>query len=135
MPRFCVRLVSEALNEDRKAVNGSKVLVVGVAYKADVADVRESPALDIIQLLRDAGAEITYHDPYVPSLNVGDGTLESSDLTEETLGAADCVVVTTRHAGLDFDLLARSAKVVIDTRNAFPLGFQVPAGGARIVKL
>ena len=135
MPRFCVRLVSEALNEDKKAVNGSRVLIVGVAYKADVADVRESPALDIIELLRQSGAEIAYHDPFVPTLNEGKNTLKSTDLTPENIAAADCVVVTTRHSGTDFDVIAQSAKVVIDTRNAYPLGYEPPAGGARIVKL
>ncbi|MEM8883558.1 MAG: nucleotide sugar dehydrogenase, partial [Planctomycetota bacterium] len=135
MPRFCVRLVSEALNEDKKAVNGSRVLVVGVAYKNDVADVRESPALDIVQLLHEAGAEIDYHDPFVPSFRKNGGMLESQPLTEEVIRAADAVVVTCRHTGTDFDLLAREAKVIIDTRNAYPLGYQVPEGGARIVKL
>jgi UDP-N-acetyl-D-glucosamine dehydrogenase len=135
MPRFCVRLVSDALNEDRKAVNGSRVLVMGVAYKNDVADVRESPALDIIQLLRQAGAEIAYHDPFVPSFRDGEQVVESRALTVEEVRAADCVVVTCRHTGTDFDMLAREAKVIIDTRNAYPLGYQLPEGGARIIKL
>jgi len=135
MPRYVVRLVSDALNEKRKAVNGSRILVVGIAYKSDVADVRESPALDIIQLLRKAGAEITYHDPYVPSFRDGPGTLESQPLTPETVRAADCVVVTTRHTGTDFDMIAREAHVIVDSRNAYPLGYDVPADGATIVKL
>ena len=135
MPRYVVRLVSDALNEDRKSVNGSRVLVVGVAYKSDVADVRESPALDIVQLLRQAGAEITYHDPYVPSFREGGDVLESQPLTPETLAAADCVVVTTKHSEIDFDQVAAHARVVVDSRNAYPLGYDVPAGGARIVKL
>jgi len=135
MPRFCVRLVSDALNADRKAVNGSRVLILGVAYKNDVADVRESPALDIIQLLRQAGAEIAYHDPYVPTFGSGEGRMESRPLTAEELRAADCVVVTCSHTGTDFDLVAREAKAVIDTRNAYPLGYERPEGGARIIKL
>jgi len=135
MPRFCVRLVSDTLNEDRKPVNGSRVLLVGAAYKNDVADVRESPALDIIQLLKQAGAEIAYHDPFVPRLREGGEELESVPLTAEEIRKADCVIVTCRHTGTDFDLLAREAKAIIDTRNAYPLGYEVPAGGARIVKL
>ncbi|MHC4954187.1 MAG: nucleotide sugar dehydrogenase [Planctomycetota bacterium] len=135
MPRFVVRLVSDALNEAKKSVNGSRVLVVGVAYKNDVADVRESPALDIIQLLRQSGAEITYHDPHVPLLRDGDRQLESSPFTTEVITAADCVVVTARHSGTDFDQLAREARVIVDARNAYPLGYTVPDGGARIVKL
>jgi len=135
MPRFVVRLVSDALNADKKAVNGSRVLVLGVAYKNDVADVRESPALDIIELLRQAGAEIAYHDPHVESVRDGDGVLRSCALTAEEIRAADCVVVTARHTGTDFDLVAREAKSIVDSRNAYPLGYQVPEGGARIVKL
>jgi UDP-N-acetyl-D-glucosamine dehydrogenase len=135
MPRYCVRLVSDALNEDRKSVKGSRVLILGVAYKNDVADVRESPALDIIQLLRRAGAEIAYHDPFVPSFREGSEVVASRPLTADEIRAADCVVVTCRHTGTDFDLVAREAKTIIDTRNAYPLGYEVPAGGARIVKL
>jgi len=135
MPRYVVQLVSDALNDVRKSVNGSRILVVGVAYKNDVADVRESPALDIIQLLRKSGADIAYHDPYVPTLREGEGTLESEPLTPETVRAADCVVVTARHTGTDFDMIAREASVIVDSRNAYPLGYVVPEGGATIVKL
>ena len=135
MPRVVVRLVSDALNHDRKSVNGSRVLVIGVAYKNDVADVRESPALDISELLRQSGAEITYHDPHVESLRDGERKLHSSPLTAEEIRKADCVVVTARHSGTDFDLVAREAKTIVDSRNAYPLGYVVPEGGARIVKL
>jgi UDP-N-acetyl-D-glucosamine dehydrogenase len=135
MPRFCIRLVSDALNDDKKAVNGSRILMVGVAYKNDVADVRESPALDIMQLLRQSGAEVAYHDPFVPTLRDGEMTLESTPLTEDAIRAADCVVVTCKHTGTDFDAISRFGKTIIDTRNAYPLGYQTPDGGARIIKL
>jgi UDP-N-acetyl-D-glucosamine dehydrogenase len=118
MPAFWVRKVAEGLNEDAKALRGSSVLIVGVAYKPDVDDVRESPALDIIRLLEQQGAKVSYHDPYVPVL-VADGLeLKSIDLSPEKLQASDCVVIVTDHSSIDYEQLRTHVLRVVDTRNA-----------------
>ncbi len=118
MPAFWVRKVAEGLNEDAKALRGSSVLIVGVAYKPDIDDVRESPALDIIRLLEQQGAKVSYHDPYVPVL-VADGLeLKSIDLSPEKLQASDCVVIVTDHSSIDYEQLRAHALRVVDTRNA-----------------
>jgi UDP-N-acetyl-D-glucosamine dehydrogenase len=118
MPAFWVRKVAEGLNEDAKALRGSSVLIVGVAYKPDIDDVRESPALDIIRLLEQQGAKVSYHDPYVPVL-VADGLeLKSIDLSPEKLQASDCVVIVTDHSSIDYEQLRTHALRVVDTRNA-----------------
>ena len=117
MPAFWVRKVVEGLNEDSKAVRGSRVLVIGVAYKKDIDDVRESPALDIIRLLQQQGAAVSYHDPFVPQLHEDGIDLSSVPLHAENVTDVDCVVITTDHTNLEWDLLARSRRVV-DTRNA-----------------
>ncbi len=118
MPEFVVGKVVDALNAGRKAANGSRILILGVAYKPNVGDVRESPALDIIPLLQARGADVAYHDPYVPDLAREGLPLASVPLTAAALAAADCVVVVTNHACLDWELVARTAAVVVDTRNA-----------------
>lgn len=118
MPAFCVTKVARALNSRRKALNGSRVLVIGVAYKPNVNDMRESPALRVIQLLRDDGAVVEYHDPHVPALTkLG---LQSRPLTEETLSEQDIVVVVTDHRAVDWELVARSSPMVMDLRNVVP---------------
>ena len=118
MPAFWVRIAAEKLNDQAIAVRGAKILVVGVAYKKNVSDVRESPALDIIRLLRQQGAEVRYHDPYVPQVNE-DGVKQSSvDLTAKTVAWADCVVLATDHSNIDYDLLRGKSQGVVDTRNA-----------------
>jgi UDP-N-acetyl-D-glucosamine dehydrogenase len=118
MPWHVVRLVGDLLNEDRLAVNGAGVLVVGVAYKPDVSDVRESPALDVIELLRAKGARVDYHDPFVPELSLGHESLKSVELGEEALAAADLVLILTHHRSIDWARLVRHAQRVLDTRNA-----------------
>ncbi len=118
MPAFWVRKVAEMLNEAAKAVRGSKVLVIGVAYKRDIDDVRESPALDIIRLLRQQGADVSYHDPFVPELDADSGGLTSVALTPDVVRAADCVVVATDHSQLDYQVIAAESQAVVDTRNA-----------------
>lgn len=118
MPDFVVGKVSDALNNERKAVNGSRVLVLGAAYKRDVGDVRESPALDIIHLLRQRGADVVYHDPYIASLRLEDVELATIDLTEAALAAADCVVIVTDHSVYDWEWVARHARLIVDTRNS-----------------
>ncbi|MCH7874335.1 MAG: nucleotide sugar dehydrogenase [Gemmatimonadetes bacterium] len=118
MPHFWVRQVVERLNEDAKAVRGSHVLVIGVAYKRDVDDLRESPALDIIRLLQQQGAEISYHDPYVPEIQNDGDVLRSQVLNEALLQSADCVLIATDHSTVDYDLIREAAVRVVDTRNA-----------------
>ncbi len=117
MPEYWVEKVVTALNEQRKAVRGSIVLVVGVAYKKDVDDLRESPALDIIRLLQRLGAEVRYHDPFIAELREDDTTLRSTPLTAEAVRAADCVVVVTDHSKLDYAMLAKEARALVDTRH------------------
>jgi UDP-N-acetyl-D-glucosamine dehydrogenase len=120
MPEIVVERIQDALNERRLAVNGSKVLVLGVAYKRDIDDMRESPALDVIQLLQEKGAVVSYHDPYVPSLRLGDhgggAMLRSVPLTE--VEGYDAIAILTDHAKVDYARVVREAKLVIDTRNA-----------------
>jgi UDP-N-acetyl-D-glucosamine dehydrogenase len=133
MPGFVVGKVVDALNERRQAVNGATVLVLGVAYKADVADTRESPALEILQLLAAKGAVVHYHDPYVPRLEVNDQLrLASVALDAATVGAADCVVICANHSSYDWARLAEWARLIVDTRNAMK---GITGGRARIVPL
>ena len=120
MPEYVVEKVQDALNQHRKALNGSNVLILGVAYKRDIDDLRESPALDIIRLLEEKGALVSYHDPYVPEIRE-DGHSRARTavkLTESALRSADCVVITTDHQVVDYELVVRSAQLVVDTRNA-----------------
>jgi len=117
MPEFWVGRVVDRLNEQGRAARGSKVLVVGVAYKKDIDDVRESPALDVIRLLQRRGAAVSYHDPHVRKLKHEDIDLASLPLTSETLAAADCVVIVTDHSDVDYALVERCARLVVDTRN------------------
>ena len=120
MPLFWVRKVSEALNLQGRAVRGASVLVLGVAYKRDIDDIRESPALDIIRLLEGQGARVSYHDPHVPCFTEDGHDYRSVALTPETVRAADCVMVVTDHSAIDYRLIRREAKLVVDTRNAMP---------------
>ncbi|HZD06487.1 MAG TPA: nucleotide sugar dehydrogenase, partial [Longimicrobiales bacterium] len=117
MPRFVADKVREALNLSRKPVNGSRILVLGVAYKRDVDDVRESPAIDVIKMLEADGADVSYHDPYVPSVRDDSRVWRSVGL-DESLDAADAVVILTDHGCFDYpDIVARS-RILVDTRNA-----------------
>jgi UDP-N-acetyl-D-glucosamine dehydrogenase len=118
MPVFWVRKVGDALNHLGKSVRGSSVLILGVAYKKDIEDLRESPALDIIRLLEQQGAKVTYHDPYVPSFSEDGHGFTSVPLTAETVKAADCVMVVTDHTTLDYKLVRTHARCIVDTRNA-----------------
>jgi UDP-N-acetyl-D-glucosamine dehydrogenase len=117
MPHYVVNKVNNALNDFSKSVKGSKVLILGVSYKKDIDDLRESPALDVIQLLRQRGAKVMYHDPYVPEIAFDTASLKSVAL-EEGLASADCVVIVTNHSNIDYARVERMAKVVLDTRNA-----------------
>ena len=122
MPHYVVSLMSEALNSVRKPLNGSKVLVAGIAYKKDVDDIRESPALDLLHLLRERGAELSYTDPFVPTLPAKEWPngvdLVNTDVTKVANEEFDCVVVVTDHSQFDYTELQRVAKTVVDTRNA-----------------
>jgi UDP-N-acetyl-D-glucosamine dehydrogenase len=117
MPEFWVGKVIDRLNDRGKALRGSRVLLLGVAYKRDIADVRESPALDVIRLLQQRGAVVSYHDPLVPRLDEDGARLASEPLTAEAVAGADCVVVVTDHTGVDYGLVARHARIAVDTRH------------------
>jgi UDP-N-acetyl-D-glucosamine dehydrogenase len=115
MPYFCLEKITRALNSQEKAVKGSHVHLVGVSYKADVGDLRESPALKLIELLRDEGGEVSYHDPHVaevPSHGLASQPLDGA------LERADCVAIVTAHSGIDYDGLVDKARLVVDFRNA-----------------
>jgi nucleotide sugar dehydrogenase len=116
MPGFVAQRISQALNERGKPLRGSKVLAIGVTYKADVSDVRESPALAVLERVHAEGASVAYHDPLVGSLTVGSRRLRSRALTPALLGAQDCVVVLTAHSSVDFGEVVRYAPLVFDTR-------------------
>ncbi len=117
-PAFVANKIAECLNEQSKALKGSNILVLGVAYKKDVDDVRESPALDVIALLLEKGAEIAYADPLVAEIAIGDRSLAAVRLDDESLASADLIAVLTDHSAFDYQAVANSGKPVIDTRNA-----------------
>jgi UDP-N-acetyl-D-glucosamine dehydrogenase len=118
MPDYVVELVAEALNTVRKPINGSRVHLIGVAYKKDVNDMRESPALDVLELLSKRGAQLSYSDPFVPELTHGDQSLASVELSAALASAPDCAVICTDHSVFDYDALVKSGTLVVDTRNA-----------------
>ena len=118
MPRHAVSLVMDALNDRGKCLHGADVLVLGVTYKRDVSDMRESPALEIMQMLAHRGACVSYADPFVPQVVVGDLKLAAAPLTGETLRHADCVIIATDHRAFDYAVVAREAPLVVDLRNA-----------------
>ena len=141
MPNYVVELATNALNDAKKAVNGSKILILGVAYKKDIDDMRESPALSIIDLLRADGADVYYHDPFVPEVTfdhaytIGDGEpLYNKELTDDLIRGSDCVIICTEHTPVDYKRVCDLANLVVDTRNA--LSNEVRDGSkARIVRL
>jgi UDP-N-acetyl-D-glucosamine dehydrogenase len=122
MPHYVVEKITETLNASRKAVNGARILVLGVAYKRDIDDVRESPALDVMKLLREKGAHVVYSDPHVPFLTAelwnGPHALESLTLDREVLEACDCAVIITDHRAFDYESIAYHCQSIVDTRNA-----------------
>jgi UDP-N-acetyl-D-glucosamine dehydrogenase len=123
MPYYVVEKAGEALNKTGKSLQGAKILILGAAYKKDVDDKRESPALRIIQLLASRGAKVAYHDPHVTALHrlrhYPAIDMQSVELTEETLGGADLVVLVTDHTAYDYAFIEKHAKCIVDTRNAF----------------
>jgi UDP-N-acetyl-D-glucosamine dehydrogenase len=132
MPAIVVRKVAQALNEEKKAVNGSRVLVLGVAYKKDIDDMRESPSLDVIRLLEQQGADVAYHDPHVPKFREDGREHSSVPLSDEELKRADAVVIVTDHSSVDYQRVVNLARVVVDTRNATA---KLSKGQGRIVSL
>ena len=130
MPDYVVSKVADALNDDRKAVNGSSILILGVAYKPNVSDVRESPAVDIIHLLQARGAEVQFHDPFVSDLSHEGIPLTGADLSDELLQEADCVIVVTHHADFDWAAIADRASLIVDTRHVIK-----SKGNGRVVYL
>jgi UDP-N-acetyl-D-glucosamine dehydrogenase len=118
MPYFTVTRINDALNRQRKSIRGSRILVLGVAYKKDIDDIRESPALDVIKILEEKGAHISYNDPYVDSITVNNRSYESKKLTPKVLKRMDCIVITTGHEDYDYSFIVEHANMVVDTRNA-----------------
>ncbi len=125
MPYFCLQKVNHALNSRERSMRGARVLVLGLAYKADIDDLRESPALKLIELLQAEGARVSYHDPHVPELRGGahgsayiEGSQRSVDLTDEVLEAVDCAVIVTAHTSVDYERVVERAATVVDFRNA-----------------
>jgi UDP-N-acetyl-D-glucosamine dehydrogenase len=116
MPHLVVEKTQDALNEQKKAINGSKVLILGMAYKRDIDDVRESPALDVFELMQQKGAEVSYHDPFAPTVRIGEHTVHGVAL--ENLEHYDIVVIVTDHSKVDYKLVAQKCRLVLDTRNA-----------------
>ncbi len=141
MPAYVVKLVSTALNNEKKAVNGSKILVLGVAYKKDIDDMRESPALSIIDLLRARGADVVYHDPFVPEVTfdhaytIGDAEpLMNYELTDDLLRECDCTIICTEHSDIDYKKVCDLAPLIVDTRNALNADIR-NGSAAKIVRL
>ena len=141
MPEHVVRLVSDGLNDAKKSLNGSRILLIGVAYKKDINDVRESPALSIIDLLRVKGSVVSYHDPFVAEVRFDDAQtmadsppLQSIELTDAELESADCVVIVTDHSQIDYRRVTELAPLIVDTRNALN-GDLRRSSRARVIRL
>jgi UDP-N-acetyl-D-glucosamine dehydrogenase len=132
MPAYVVKKVAAALNDQRKAVKGSRVLVLGIAYKRDIDDMRESPALDVMRLLEELGADVDYHDPFVPTFTEDGKQHAGVALTDDVLSEADAVVIVTDHTTVDYQRVVNHASVVVDTRHATA---KLIPGRARIVSL
>ncbi len=116
MPEFVVLRIADALNDRRKAVRGSKILLSGMTYKRDIEDVRESPAFDVLELLERRAAEVSYYDPNVPTLQIGERRLQSVNL--DSVGSFDAVVIITDHTNVDYRTMVAHSQLVIDCRNA-----------------
>jgi len=132
MPYYVISGIMGALNTAAKSLKGAKVLVLGVAYKKDVADTRESPSLKIVQLLCERGARVSYNDPYIPEIKISQDTMASADLTAECLSSADCVVIATAHSCYDYQNIVSKAGLIFDTRGVtrgLPGGNVVRLGG------
>ncbi len=135
MPNYVISRLVDALNSSKKVVNGARVLVLGLAYKADVADTRESPSFELIQQLSDLGAKVDYSDPHIPHtvpVRKHDLQLSSVEITAQSIASYDAVLLATAHSAFDYDLIAQNAQLVLDTRNAF--GAHAQSLGPRLVR-
>ena len=132
MPAVVISLVADGLNRASKSIRGSKILVLGVAYKKNVSDCRESPALDVMRMLGEKGAVLSYNDPFVPTVRMDGQVLASISLSAAAIQSQDCVIILTDHSAYDFKSLLKSARLVIDTRNATK---DLPEFKDRIIKL
>jgi UDP-N-acetyl-D-glucosamine dehydrogenase len=124
MPQWVVEKVNEGLNEHKKSINASNILILGIAYKKNINDSRESPGAEIMALLETRGANISYSDPHVPTFprkRDYDYDLESVELTSDSIAQYDCVVLVTDHDRFDYALIAENAKLIIDTRAKYPI--------------
>ena len=120
MPKHVAELISSSLNTHKKSINGSKILIIGVAYKKDIDDYRESPAIDIIEILKKGGSKIEYYDPYIPLLNFNKNKIKGLDkISSEVIETFDACVILTNHTNIDYGLIAKKSKLIIDTRNVF----------------
>jgi UDP-N-acetyl-D-glucosamine dehydrogenase len=124
--------IARALNEDSKSIKGANIIVLGVAYKRDISDVRESPSLDVIRLLQVRGARVSYADPHVPSIRMDDTVMHTTALSDKLLKSADSVVILTDHTAFDYKHICATAPMVMDCRNATK---NVPKGVGRVWKL
>jgi len=118
MPGFTISRIADALNKDKKSLNGSRILALGVSYKSDVSDTRESPALEVVKELMEKGASVSYSDPYVPRVEMGGEILASTNLTPQLLQSMDCVVILTDHSVFDFSMIVAESSLILDCRNA-----------------
>ena len=132
MPHYVLGLIADALNDDGKCIKGSKILILGVAYKKNVSDTRESPAIEIIALLQAKGADVSYADPFVPTLTVNGRACRSVVLDDKGLRASDCAVIIANHDSFDYHQIGEHAKLIVDTRNAM-VSVEKPKG--KVVKL
>jgi UDP-N-acetyl-D-glucosamine dehydrogenase len=119
MPEYVVQIISDALNQSKKSVNGSRILILGVSYKADIDDIRESPALDIIELLQRRGADVVYHDPLVAETHGELSEVDAIDLTPDAISTCDCAAIITGHKGIDYEKVLEHIPALVDTRNVF----------------
>ena len=125
MPEWVVHRIADALNEQGKAIKGSRILILGIAYKKNVDDMRESPSVHIMDMLRSKGAQIAYSDPYVPvfpKLRKFSFYLQSQPLTPESVESFDCILLATDHDDFDYDLIQKNAKIIVDTRGKYANG-------------
>ncbi len=133
MPKYVLDKVIHALNQHRKSLNGSNILIIGVAYKKDIGDTRESPSLEVMRLMLDNGAQILYHDPHVSNIILGgEDIYHSETLTTSIIEDVDCVVILTDHSNIDYELIVKHAAVVVDTRNATR---SIQQGSSNIIKI
>ncbi len=133
MPKYVLDKVIHALNQHRKSLNGSNILIIGVAYKKDIGDTRESPSLEVMRLMLDNGAQILYHDPHVSNIILGgEDIYHSETLTTSIVEDVDCVVILTDHSNIDYELIVKHAAVVVDTRNATR---SIQQGSSNIIKI